>query len=148
MERKLNTLFQQNNSTPQVRIQEKFDPTPSVFAQQNAAAASSDMNEFVNESKLKLNRLAQKMSQFEDRFEGLTQEVRASHTKLSGRFTERALAETKIEALIERQNSIINTFEKRMSQMNKTLEDAQLQLLRTQSALEEARKEIAKLKKL
>jgi hypothetical protein len=147
MERKLNPLFQESLNSH--RIQEKFDPTPASFTQQQSQANSnSNIMEFINESKLKLNRLAQKMTYFEDRFDGLTQEVRAGNTKLSGRFTERALAETKIEALIERQNSMINSFEKRMTQMGKTLEDAQLQLLRTQSALEDARKEIAKLKKL
>jgi hypothetical protein len=150
MERKLNPLFQQGNLS-QVQIQEKFDPTPANYIQSSPAEApstSSDVLEFINESKLKMNRLAQKMIHFEDRFEGLTQEVRTGNAKLSSRFTERGLAETKIEALIERQNSIINSFEKRMTQMGKTLEEAQLQLLRTQSALEDARKEIAKLKKL
>jgi hypothetical protein len=148
MERKLNQLFQQNNLS-QVQIQEKFDPTPAAYntSSQNTES-SSDILEFINESKLKLNRLAQKMVHFEDRFDGLIQEVRASNAKLSSRFTERGLAENKVEALIERQNSIINTFEKRMNQMAKTFEDSQLQLLRTQSALEDARKEIAKLKKL
>lgn len=148
MERKLNPLFQQSNLNAQVQIQEKFDPTPSHFGQPIPGSISTDTMESINESKLKINRIAQKMTYLEDRFDGLTQEVRANNTKLSGRFTERALAETKIEALIERQNSMINAFEKRMNQMGKTLEDAQMQLLRTQSALEEARKEIAKLKKL
>lgn len=154
MERRLHPLFQeslQNNQKTidqKVQIQEKFDPTPAAFSQNNPGSANSNMMEFLNESKLKMNRIAQKMANFDDRLEGITQEMRSTHSKLSSRFTERGLAEHKIEALIERQNSVINSFEKKMAQMAKVIEDSNLQLLRTQSALEDARREIAKLKKL
>ncbi|MES2768583.1 MAG: hypothetical protein V4596_05490 [Bdellovibrionota bacterium] len=154
MERRLHPLFQeslQNNQktiNQKVQIQEKFDPTPAAFSQNNPGSANSNMMEFLNESKLKMNRIAQKMANFEDRLAGVTQEMRATHAKLSSRFTERGLAEHKIEALIERQNSVINSFEKKMAQMSKVIEDSNLQLLRTQSALEDARREIAKLKRL
>jgi chromosome segregation ATPase len=154
MERRLHPLFQQslqnNSKTPdqKIQIQEKFDPTPAKYGHSSQASHSADITEFLNESKLKINRLTQKLANFEDRLDGLTQEVRTANSRLSSRFNERGLAEHKIEALIERQNSVINSFEKRMNQMTKNLEDSQLQLIRTQSALEDARREIAKLKRL
>lgn len=154
MERRLHPLFQQslqnNPRTPdqKIQIQEKFDPTPSRYGQAPQTSGSTEVTEFLNESKLKMNRFTHKMANFEDRLDSLTQEVRAANSKLTSRFNERGLAEHKIEALIERQNSVINTFEKRMAQMAKNLEDSQLQLIRTQSALEDARREIGKLKRM
>lgn len=152
MERRLHPLFQQSlESDPKnqkIQIQEKFDPTPMRYTQAPQSSASADMMEFINESKLKMNRFAQKIANMEDRIDGLTQEVRAANAKFTSRYSERGLAEHKIEALIERQNSMINSFEKRMAQMAKHMEESQLQLIRTQSALEDARREIAKLKKL
>ena len=154
MERRLHPLFQQSLQNNQktivqkVQIQEMFDPTPAAYAQNNQGSANSNVMEFLNESKLKMNRMAQRMANFEERIDGISQEMRTTHSKLSSRFTERGLAEHKIEALIERQNSVINSFEKKMTQMSKVIEDSNLQLLRTQSALEDARREIAKLKRL
>lgn len=151
MERRLNPLFQQN-LTQKTQIQEKFDPTPQTYMQNaqstTPSAVATNVMEHLNESKLKMNRIAQKMANFEDRIDGITQEMRVAHSKLSSRFNERGLAEHKIEALIERQNAMINNFEKRMTQMAKVVEESQLQLVRTQSALEDARREIAKLKRL
>lgn len=154
MERRLHPLFEQSlqnsQKTPdqKIQIQEKFDPTPIKYSHVPQTSNSTDLIEFLNESKLKMNRMTQKMGNFEDRLDGLTQEVRAANSKISSRLNERGLAEHKIEALIERQNSVINSFEKRMNQMTRNLEESQLQLIRTQSALEDARREIAKLKRL
>lgn len=151
MERRLNPLFQEslNKTQQKIQIQEQFDPTPQILQPNTSQSTiNANMMEFLNESKIKMNRMTQKMANLEDRVDAITQEMRATHTRLSTRFNERALAESKVEALIERQNSIINSFEKRMTQMARVIEDSQLQLLKTQSALEDARREIAKLKKL
>lgn len=151
MERKLHPLFQQTNQ--KVQIQEKFDPTPVSYSQpsgnQNAiTAAKHDLSEFVNETKLKTNRMNQKILNFESRIDNIAYEMRASLVKMSSRFSERIVADHKIEALIERQNTVVNSFEKRMNQLVKIVEESQTQLIRTQAALDEARREISKLKRL
>jgi chromosome segregation ATPase len=102
----------------------------------------------VNETKLKLSRLAQKMTHIEDRVDHFTNEIREAFSKLSGKISERVLNDTKIESMMERHNHTVNAFEKKLMQMTRLVEESQNQLITTQTALEEARKEIARLKRL
>ncbi len=149
MERKLHPLFQRTDE--RIQIQEKFDPTPVSYSKAptpKAVQPGAEISEFINETKLRMNRMNQKISMFEARADNLVHEVKTSLTKMSARFSERTIADHKVETLIERQNLIINNFEKRMNQMVKVIEDSQTHLLKTQAALDDARREIAKLKRL
>jgi hypothetical protein len=149
MEKRLHPLFQQSANQP--RIQAQFDPTPANLTENLAAktaTSSADVSEFVGETKLKLNRMNQKIVTIEDRLENFALEVRSNFSKIAGRLNEHGLNDTKIESLIERHNNMIHAFEKKLIQMAKLLEDSQAQLITTQGALEDARREIARLKKI
>jgi len=148
MERKLHPSFQQIHSP---KIQTQFDPTPASLTQNlesSKNALKADIQEHTQETMLKFNRLSQKISQLEGRIDHVTADLRGAYSKIAARVSERSLNDTKIESMIEKHNQMVNAFEKRLMQMTKLIEDSQAQLLTTQGALEEARREIARLKRI
>lgn len=149
MEKRLHPVFQEK--TQQTRIQTQFDPTPESLTgqlQKKDLSADPKLQEALNEQQLKINRFSQRLHNTEMRMESFTEEMRTQITKISSRFNEVGLNHTKIESMMERHNSILHAFEKRINQMVKLLENSQTQLLTTQAALEDARREIMKLKRL
>lgn len=65
---------------------------------------------------------------------------------LATKANERRVAEGKIQELIDRHNSLIMNFENRMTHMSRIMNEQELKLYNATAALEDARREIAKLR--
>ncbi len=145
-----------SKAAPQGKIQNEFDPTPTSWlgtdpaegARTAGAKGVAEQQEFMGEAKLKLNRTVQKLANMEERLETLGTEMRTNYSKLSGKVSEKAVSETRLESFMEKHNSVIQNFERKMAQMTKLLEDYQNKIMISNAVLEDARREIAKLKRM
>lgn len=152
MERRLhpdfisNTTISDGSSKNENRIQTEFDPTPQSLKKEASSIATS--TEFETDTKLRIGRLNQKVSMIEKRLDQYIQESHINISKISSRVNEKGLQETKVESLIERHNQVLLSFEKRMSQLAKYIEEKDAHILLLQGQLEESRKELFRLKRL
>lgn len=127
MERKLNS-----------EIFEKLQPTKDVLANQDEAA---------KETRFKLDRLAQKVGLLEARIQNVTIEMRESFTKLATKITTSNLDNVKTEAIVDRHNQIVHSFESKLLHLQRVMEEQEIQLTSTLEELQQARAEIARLKR-
>ncbi len=65
---------------------------------------------------------------------------------ISSKTNERKVADTKIHDLIDRHNTLIMNFENRMTHMSRIMNEQEMKLYNATAALEEARREIARLR--
>jgi muramoyltetrapeptide carboxypeptidase LdcA involved in peptidoglycan recycling len=60
---------------------------------------------------------------------------------------ERKTMEMKMQEVVDRHNSVLRGFEQRLNQMQKVISDKEAQMIHAQAALNEAKMEIARLKR-
>lgn len=89
-----------------------------------------------------------KLTALESRFEALSQDLRDKYSNLSSKVTERNLTDMKTQALIDRHTQLLRQFETRVAQLQKVIEEQEFQIMNYQASLEEARRDISRLKKL
>jgi archaellum component FlaC len=75
-------------------------------------------------------------------------EINEKFAQINSRVTERRLQESKIQEMMDRHNQVLQTYDVRMGQIQKIVHEQELQLMGAKASLEEARREIARLKKL
>lgn len=90
----------------------------------------------------------QKLGTLESKFEALSQDIRSKHSTLSGKVTERHMTDMKTQALIDRHTQLLRQFEQRVASLQRVIEEQEYQIMNYKSALEDTRKEIARLKRL
>jgi DNA polymerase II small subunit/DNA polymerase delta subunit B len=106
------------------------------------------VTETIKTSSLKSEKVSQRVAQVESRVDALAQEIRSKYAQLSGRVTERNLMETEVQSMLDRHNQVVRNFENRMVQMQRLVENQQIMLMNSQAALEESRRELARLKRI
>lgn len=74
------------------------------------------------------------------------QELNAKYSGISSKVNERKVQDTKIQEMIDRHNSIVRTFENRLTHMQRVISEQEMQLHNSQATLEEARHDLARLK--
>lgn len=116
--------------------------------EERVALINDRSQEALKTMSLKTEKLVQKHLYLEQRLDALIGESRAKYAQLSGKLTEKGLHEVEIQSLLERHNQLVRNFESRLGQMQKVVDSQQMQLMNYASALEDARREIAKLKRL
>ncbi len=99
-------------------------------------------------SHLKLERLQQMIARLENSHNGLAQEVGLRLTQMQQRIIERASYDEKTQEMIDRHNHVIKSFEVRMNQMQKLMQEKEVVLSLTLQALNDCKHEIARLKRL
>ena len=97
---------------------------------------------------LRLEKAIQKTGLLDDRLNYIVKEINERLTYMMSRMKEKSFSDTKIEALIERHNQIVHSFELRISQSQKVIENQALQLSTQQALIDDARRQIEKLKRL
>jgi len=61
---------------------------------------------------------------------------------------ERRLQDNKIQEMVDRHNQVLQVYETRLSKVQKLVHEQEVQLMGAKGALEEARREIVRLKRL
>ncbi len=114
---------------------------------ENLSKIVSQINEFMKSSQLKFERLNASVQRLEQGHQALNTEAVQKLGQLHNRFAERKTMDLKIQEMMDRHNSVLRSFEMRLGQMHKVLTEKEAQLLQSQSALNDAKMEIARLKR-
>lgn len=105
------------------------------------------INEFIRNSQNKFDRLAQSIQKLEQNDQVLNMEAAQKISQLHSRLGERKTTDLKIQEMIDRHNNVLRSFEVRLSHMQKILNEKDAQVISAQAALNEAKMEIARLKR-
>ncbi len=97
---------------------------------------------------LRSEKTIQKLKSVEDRMGQLVREINERQAYILTRVKDKQLGEMKIEGLLERHNQIVQSFELRLAQAQRVIENQSLQLNKQQALIDESRRQIEKLKKL
>lgn len=109
---------------------------------------TSNYNDLVKGTQLKFDRVQQVMVKLESNDQYIVTESAQKFSRINDRLAERKLIDAKIQEMVDRHNSVLKSFEMRMNQMQKLVAEKEALLASMQSALNEARMEIARLKRL
>ncbi|MGZ3773676.1 MAG: hypothetical protein ACXVCY_11225 [Pseudobdellovibrionaceae bacterium] len=106
------------------------------------------VNELIKSSNMKFEKQAHLLNRLEQSHNGLATEAGQKITQLGQRVNERKSLDLKVQEMVDRHNNVIKSFEVRMNHMQKMLAEKDAQMISAQSALNEAKMEIARLKRL
>lgn len=96
----------------------------------------------------RFDRIQQHMQRQDSQIQANSQDVHNKLAKIVSRLNERLTSDSKIEELMDRQQQVIQSFELRLSQMQKIINEQELMLAAARSELKEAQREITRLKRL
>ncbi|MEK2646671.1 hypothetical protein [Bdellovibrio sp. BCCA] len=106
------------------------------------------VNELIKTSNIKFEKQSQLLSRLEQSHNGLATEAGQKITQLAQRVNERKSLDLKVQEMVDRHNNVIKSFEVRMNHLQKLLAEKEAQMISAQAALNEAKMEIARLKRL
>jgi len=106
------------------------------------------VNELIKTSNAKFDRNQALLNRLEQSHNGLAMEAGQKITQLSQRVNERKSLDLKVQEMVDRHNNVIKSFEVRMNHLQKLLAEKEAQMISCQAALNEAKMEIARLKRL
>ena len=109
------------------------------------AAQIGEMN---RDSQGRLDRYGQQLMRLEDGIQRLTADTSNRLAALAGRVNERKVSDSKLQDLIDRHNLLVRNFENRLSSLQKLASDQEQALLSAFAALEDARADLARLKRI
>lgn len=105
------------------------------------------VNEMIKTSNIKFDKQAALLSRLEQSHNGLANEASQKITQLAQRVNERKSLDLKVQEMVDRHNNVIKSFEVRMNHLQKLLAEKEAQMISAQAALNEAKMEIARLKR-
>lgn len=109
---------------------------------------AAQVSEMSRDSQSKLDRYAQQLLRLEDGIQRLTTDTSSRLASLAGRVNERKVSDSKLQDLIDRHNLLVRNFENRLSSLQKLASDQEQALLSAFAALEDARADLARLKRM
>lgn len=109
---------------------------------------SAQINETNRDNQGRLDRYGQQLLRLEDGIQRLTSDTSNRLASLAGRVNERKVSDSKLQDLIDRHNLLVRNFENRLSSLQKLAGDQEQALLSAFAALEDARADLARLKRM
>jgi len=106
------------------------------------------MNEYMKTNQAKMERMTTALLKLEANDESIATETSERMNQLNARVSERKSMDAKVQELVDRQNNILRTFEVRLNHLQMLLNEKDAQLVSSQAALNEAKMEIARLKRM
>jgi hypothetical protein len=106
------------------------------------------VNELVKNCNVKFDRQQALLTRVEQSHNGLATEAGQKISQLTARMNERKSIDLKVQEMVDRHNNVIKSFEVRMNHLQKLLAEKEAQMISCQTALNEAKMEIARLKRL
>jgi len=105
------------------------------------------MNESNKNGHSRMERFQQSMSRLENSHNGLALEAGQKIQQINNKLAERKSLDIKIQEMVDRHNNVIKSFEVRLNHMQKLLAEKETQVAAAYAALNEAKMEIARLKR-
>jgi len=112
------------------------------------ASTVGQINDFIKMSQAKMDRTLAQVRQIEVSQQALSGDVAQRLTHLHQRLNERKTSEAKMQEMMDRHNGILRSYEVRMSQLQKLIAEKEHQALMSQAAFNEAKMELARLKRM
>lgn len=109
---------------------------------------AAQIGELSRDSQSRLDRYGQQLMRLEDGIQRLTTDTSNRLAALAGRVNERKVSDSKLQDLIDRHNLLVRNFENRLSSLQKLASDQEQALLSAFAALEDARADLARLKRI
>lgn len=106
------------------------------------------VNELIKSSNLRFEKQSHLLSRLEQTHNGLVTEAGQKFSHLSQRVNERRSLDAKVQEMVDRHNNVIKSFEVRMNHLQKLLAEKEGQMAACQTALNDAKMEIARLKRM
>lgn len=104
--------------------------------------------ELLNAMKSRVERVASSSQRTEEYCKINVHELNSKYAIIAGKMTERKLNETKIEEVVDRYSQMMNQMELRLNQLQKIVNEQELQLHSSRNALSEALREMSRLKRM
>ena len=114
--------------------------------EQKIEASASQFQEFMRTTSLRLERLTSAVQKTQEQSSQALHGLQADFAAVRGRVNERRLSEGKVEELMDRQNMMIRNFESRMAALQKLVADKEMKLMNFAGLLDDARREIQRIK--
>ncbi len=108
----------------------------------------SQVNEFIKSVTGKQDRMQQALQKLEIQDQTIASEMNQKFAHLNNRLGERKSLDIKIQEMVDRHNNVLRGYEVRISQMQKLIADKESAMISAQAALNEAKMEISRLKRL
>lgn len=119
-----------------------------TFLSEQVAKLVAQMNTYIKSSQAKIERLQVSVTKLEQNQSTLTSDATAKMNSLSQRLSERKSLDGKVQEMIDRHNNVLRSYEVRMNNLQKLIAEKEAQIMQAQAALNEARMEITRLKRL
>ncbi|MEZ0391286.1 MAG: hypothetical protein ACAH59_03660 [Pseudobdellovibrionaceae bacterium] len=142
-------VFEPQNNNQLVILEQKVLETKGQIHQvsENLNKIVGQINEFIRNSHAKFERLQASILKLEQNDQVINMEAAQKIGQLHNRLGERKSTDLKIQEMIDRHNNVLRSFEVRMGQMQKILSEKEAMLISAQASLNEAKMEIARLKR-
>lgn len=108
----------------------------------------TQINEFVKSTQMKIERLQQSVVRLEQNDQAMNLEASQKISQISQRLGERKTLDLKIQEMVDRHNGVLRSFEVRLGQMQKMMNEKEAMLVAAQTALNEAKMELSRLKRM
>lgn len=144
------TLVERSMPRPTLQIEQKIADNQSQITQVKEALQRvvQQMNEYTKNNQAKVERMTAALQKLEMNDIALATETSEKISQLHARVGERKSMDVKLQELVDRQNNVLRTFEVRLNHMQILLNEKDAQLVSAQAALNEAKMEIARLKRM
>lgn len=130
---------------------------PQLFQQPTSSNAQTPANKLVpqriendlKELAAQVHQLRMQNQLLERKVEQMTMQYQDLSTKyaiVASKTNERKVADSKIQDLIDRHNTLIMNFENRMTHMSRIMSEQEMKLYNATATVEDARREIARLR--
>lgn len=126
---------------------EKMQNTEMDLVKRDLEVLKSGLQEIAKSYQFKMDRMAAALKRMEEVQSHLRQEITRQYAELSGRVNERRIAESKLNDMIDSHKGLVASFESRLTQIKKMMDEKEMRFLQTRSELEEAYRELQRTKR-
>lgn len=108
---------------------------------------SIKVEEMVSQNKGRFERVQSAFQRQNEMIQGAFADVNAKMAQVVSKVNERKVSDGVVKEMVERQASLVQTFEVRMQQLQRVINEQEMQLMSARAELKEALQELARLKK-
>ncbi|MEQ1878098.1 MAG: hypothetical protein ABL958_15755 [Bdellovibrionia bacterium] len=108
---------------------------------------SDQMNELSRLLALKTEKMSIKIRLLEERQQGFIEDFQKKLTSFNVRMSDKPRVDIMVQEIIEKHNQIVRTFENRLGQLKRVVENQEAELYKIMNELQEARRELSRLKR-
>ncbi|MCM2281918.1 MAG: hypothetical protein NDI61_08750 [Bdellovibrionaceae bacterium] len=107
----------------------------------------AQLHELARTTAGRFERVSQALARMENSAAQQIQELNSKYSGIASKVNERKVQDAKVQEMIDRHNNIVRGFENRLTHMQRLISEQELQLHNAQSALEDARHELQKIRR-